>query len=890
MSYRGGKLGAVGGGKEWALERSASSTSSSSSSSNPNEKSRRKSSKLSATNRRRQKRRESRDRERREQVGAGRGREESDQSDSTPVTCNKRPKLEHVPCEGKTGSNSNGATAERASAAEKEGDGKYALGEGQISAGPPRMTGGAREPAVVKQQGGATKGADAPQIGTLIYSGKKAGKPSKSSPTGKKRRRREEGKGSPKEESASVSRASPASVNPMSAKKSAEKKKLERKFDACVSKTVATAGMSEGGDVATAKQNEASAAANPNPSSVDSGGANSNSEDASAEPVRSKATESEAREPSASSGKREIFDETSHEQDPGQFTSSSATAAEPGVEKENETGLANIVCKEEAGVGAKKTQITLTQGNFLAVKEENEVTKVKVEANKPKKGGQITLTQGDFLAVPEKTVVKGENPLNPDGSMDSAELRVRGKMTRYTKGEVWVSSDPKYSGFAFGLGKIVTANMEHEADVAQLFLKLDKTYIGPKEAARVTKQSPHCEWVIVEAHELTPKSGRVQLKSLREKLEAERAPNTTLYYKEEAPTYAYYTKGSSPFNLPAGEKRPIALDLFAGGGGMSLGLKKAGFNVKYKVDANEACCSTLRRNFPKKKVYQKLLSTFLKDLKEGRLKKVDTERIVLVHGSPPCQAWCLANTSGGDNDEQNKQATLDFLDTVQHIQPPFVSMENVPGLASKRRLNDAEMSNLEYLQMVMGKLISMGYSVNVTQTYASHFGDPQKRKRLVLFAAKQGYQLPSNPKQTHGVEDDLQPVVTVGDAMGDLEDVAPNGPGRVQLENGKIVQGHFIEGTKLAGRSDDDIRLSRNKPVAPASGTANTLRKQNKMQHSECNRYLTLLECKRLMSFPDSHVLEGTKKEMRDQVGNAVPVRFAEALGRTIMESIVTSS
>ena len=76
---------------------------------------------------------------------------------------------------------------------------------------------------------------------------------------------------------------------------------------------------------------------------------------------------------------------------------------------------------------------------------------------------------------------------------------------------------------------------------------------------------------------------------------------------------------------------------------MSLGLKKAGFNVKYKVDANEACCLTLRRNFPKKKVYQKLLSTFLKDLKEGRLKKVDTKRIALVHGSPPCQAWCLAS-------------------------------------------------------------------------------------------------------------------------------------------------------------------------------------------------------------------------------------------------------
>ena len=127
----------------------------------------------------------------------------------------------------------------------------------------------------------------------------------------------------------------------------------------------------------------------------------------------------------------------------------------------------------------------------------------------------------------------------------------------------------------------------------------------------------------------------------------------------------------------------------------------------------------------------------------------------------------------------------------------------------------------------------------------------------------------------------MKPVVNVGDALSDLEDVEPNCFGRVELDNGKVVSGHFLEGTAMTTSNNDDTRLYAKHPLAPAK----TIRKKNNMCHYSLDRYLTLLKYKRLVSSLDDHVLEGNRRKMRDQIGNAVPYHFAEAIGRTIMES-----
>lgn len=213
-------------------------------------------------------------------------------------------------------------------------------------------------------------------------------------------------------------------------------------------------------------------------------------------------------------------------------------------------------------------------------------------------------------------------------------------------------------------------------------------------------------------------------------------------------------------------------------------------------------------------------------------------------------------------------------------------MENVPGIVSKRKINEANTDNKSYLQTVVGKLLSMGYNVRTTMPLASHFGDPQSRQRLLLLASKDGYELPESPRHTHGVSGKDSPrLVTVHDVLHDLEEIAPNSAGDVKL-NGKTVRAHFSDGAEIANISDNDIRLSSDFPLMAPDEPAKTVRKKNKFVHYSLNRYLTPLECKRLMSFPDNHVICGrNQSEIRDQIGNAVPCRFAEAIGKTIMES-----
>ena len=458
--------------------------------------------------------------------------------------------------------------------------------------------------------------------------------------------------------------------------------------------------------------------------------------------------------------------------------------------------------------------------------------------------------------------------------------------------------------------------MEHVCDIAHLWLRLDKTYIGADQAAHVIEKLPGCDWVRVESHKLMPSDGRIQLKSLQSKLDANEIPQkSALLYKDESPTFAYYHTYAGHFTPPQSRGKPIALDLFAGGGGMSVGLKRAGWNVKYKVDMDSACCQTLRENFRKSHVFNSDINDFLEKLKAGKLKrKIDLNEITLLHGSPPCQGFCgaskcfimfmelyyldicclailnnslctftcytgRADTSGGKHDKQNKQCSLDFLKVVEYIQPPYVSMENVPGMAMERKLF-SDKTNKAFLQEIVARLRAMGYQVLLTMVSASSFGDPQDRKRLVLIAAKQGLKLPSAPRETHG--DDLKPFVTVKNALSDLENVEPTRSGKVVVA-GKTVKGHKLEGTANPSNSKGATKIFENEP-------SHTLIKNNKYAHYSNRRFLTLLEYKRLMSFPDKHFLCGTQKEQRDQIGNAVPCCFAQAIGDTIMESYLNGA
>lgn len=298
-----------------------------------------------------------------------------------------------------------------------------------------------------------------------------------------------------------------------------------------------------------------------------------------------------------------------------------------------------------------------------------------------------------------------------------------------------------------------------------------------------------------------------------------------------------------------------------------------------QVDNNETACNTLRRNFPQSKVFTMPLVTFLVKLKSGRI-KIDLSRIVLIHGSPPCQAFSRVNTSGGSDDVMNAECTLEFLELVKYVQPPLVTMENVLGITDDTTVHGTDSTKSSYLKRVVSELVGVGYSVRLCKLTSSDYGDPTRRERIVLFAAKKGYKLPSCPAPTHGSENSgLLPIVSCSDALNDLSEIQPvPDDGLVTLKDGCKVWGHFVERTELTEKHECYDRLKANEPAI-------TIRKNNQVKHYLLNRFITILERARLMSFPDDYVFEGSHQDVRDQIGNAVPVKLAEAIGRAVMES-----
>ena len=345
-----------------------------------------------------------------------------------------------------------------------------------------------------------------------------------------------------------------------------------------------------------------------------------------------------------------------------------AIAAVAAVKSEEVPSNMFSTIKEEAEIAPKKKkqQISLTQGNFLVEdgKDERRIKQelLKSEEQPTKKGGQVTLTQSEFFAAASEEKASSKQRYcvkSEEGTgMISVAIKKRGTIrdtVTVSKGDIWQSDD--HDGVLFMIGEIyVNSNKCYEAEISRAWLRLEKTYIGPELAATVIAARPDCEFVIVEQrplvidqHELIPQDGRIQLNTLCNKLSEDEKPQTTLFYNHDWPNIAYYTKYDdvSKFTLlqpndDQHSKKPIALDLFAGCGGMSSGLRQAGWNVKHKLDNNAAAVATLRKNFPNKKIYNMDIARFWKDLQAGKI-MIASENIVYIHGSPPCQGYCLAS-------------------------------------------------------------------------------------------------------------------------------------------------------------------------------------------------------------------------------------------------------
>lgn len=350
-------------------------------------------------------------------------------------------------------------------------------------------------------------------------------------------------------------------------------------------------------------------------------------------------------------------------------------------------------------------------------------------------------------------------------------------------------------------------------------------------------------------------------------------PILSLCSNGEERTSAGSASGSSPY----------AVDLFAGAGGLSLGMRRAGLRVHAAVESDANAAQTYRANHPGTLLLeQDVTAVSAADLTDGE----GNPPLALVAG-PPCQGYSAAGAR--DPLEPRNRLFGEVARLAQELQPRFVVIENVPGL---RRVNGVGFSSL-----IADALREVGYSVGPPHLLrAEDFGVPQRRRRLVYFAQHQRFRadlLP--PWPTHDVDGagDLPRPPTVEQTLADLPAF---GPGRV-CEN-EMVDGALLLNASTMAHSDRVIaKIGR---IEPGKGPMSYRRLERSLArtltaghralpvHPWLDRTISVREAARLQGFPDCYVFAGSRSNQPLQVANAVPIPMAEAIGRRLLEVATT--
>ena len=320
-----------------------------------------------------------------------------------------------------------------------------------------------------------------------------------------------------------------------------------------------------------------------------------------------------------------------------------------------------------------------------------------------------------------------------------------------------------------------------------------------------------------------------------------------------------------------------AIDLFCGCGGLTLGLKQAGFAVVAAVDLASLAVKTYVANHPEVHVWQldirRLSVSEVQNtvgLREGDLD--------LLAGCPPCQGFSRVRTLNGSRsvDDNRNTLVLEFLRFVEGLMPRTVMMENVPGLAQ-----DARFSRL------CGRVRELGYACEYRVLDAADYGVPQRRKRLMLLAGQQGpVGFARGGTRRTTVRDAIGSLPTAGQSGDPLHDLPERRSGRI---------GRLISMIPKDGGSREDLgpahQLACHKTcsgfhdvygrmawddVAPTitSGCVNP--SKGRFLHPDEDRAMTLREAALLQTFPEDYhfSLDRGKYPAAALIGNAFPPQF----------------
>lgn len=387
------------------------------------------------------------------------------------------------------------------------------------------------------------------------------------------------------------------------------------------------------------------------------------------------------------------------------------------------------------------------------------------------------------------------------------------------------------------------------------------------------------------------------------------------------------------------------IDLFAGAGGLSEGLREAGFRSLYANELVPTYAATFALNHPDTQVDSRDVRVVdASDVRRSLGMKPG--ELDLMAGGPPCQGFSI-NAPKRSIDDRRNHLFKEYLRFVQEFEPRAVLIENVPGLVS--------FENGATLEAILQSLDDLGYRADVQILYAPHYGVPQTRWRTIVLAVRDGgdplkaFPEPSrtapmrvNFTARFGGRDivampgavELPSFTTVRDAIGDLPSLV-NGEsgrplkdyqmdaqndyqralragssgvlnheaaklGRINLERMSHIPpgGNWTDipfdllpaGMQAARRSDHTKRYGRVHP----DGLASTILTKcdphwGAYFHYSQDRAFTVREAARIQSFPDTYKFTGSRVDQYEQVGNAVPPFLAAAVGRAVSSALSVS-
>lgn len=330
--------------------------------------------------------------------------------------------------------------------------------------------------------------------------------------------------------------------------------------------------------------------------------------------------------------------------------------------------------------------------------------------------------------------------------------------------------------------------------------------------------------------------------------------------------------------------------LFSGCGGLDLGFTNAGFRLAYANDIDKAVWETFERNHGIRIDRRSICDVHPDDIP-------DAEGMI---GGPPCQSWSLAGEMRGAEDARGR-LFWEYLRILERKRPLFFLAENVPGIVSRTHLPE--------FRRILERFQRIGYAVSYRVLDARDYGVPQERRRVIVVGYRADLGMAFEfPPPTHsrsgGVAPDgrrLLKWATLRDAIGDLPEAAPAREGNranegLAVPNHEYMNGGFspiyMSRNRRRGWDEPSYTIQaggRHAPLHPSSARMVKVGKDKWEFEGENPKYrrLSVRECARIQTFPDSFVFH--YKNVADgykMVGNAVPVRLAEALARAIMEDL----